>query len=758
MDRYLDEVRDFSVAICDASRRDDVVRVIANPSKNSWFGLQGDIVSYLAAAHVFRWEETGDEEQLVIARDYLRAPSPAMAFGANAFWHAITGLRRAHYLTDADEDHLRRAAVAVMRGAKEGHYTRTPGFRIFNHAVTTASLGDVTARLWPEAPESDLIAAESEEVWQEWWTLGENIEGAPNYEGFAQCHILHWGERRGELDRVVNDPRTLAWMDRGIEHIPPIGFIPGFGDSHSTELWSDWYCQMALIASWAPDGGGTVPNRRERAKWVAERVFRWVADHHWLERNLTLTSREYGKNATYARRAWWHVAWMAYYLSEGRHMLLTRAADVRPEPPPILPVVTHRTMPTHDLIRNESWSLIPPAAGQRTPDKGLLRLGSKPESPFCMLSLARQYWHDHMDIGAIDHYSSGRSILLDDNGYDQKLPLNHNLFFAAREKEPWLGYQPGDWARKRAKVASFGPCDYQVRGLTGRNVAQMIVAECRGPAEMPIYHERTVLLARTGELVVRDRVRPYADDIVGAPIWHTQHVRERDSRDGVAWAVTSITDFAGGNGMEADQPEARLLIVSPFDGEPFEVLDQTKPEHAVRPEMDVDTAGNTMLLQKAHVTHQCLFQRRHLDREGTNAVLSLLMPDAAWDRAARATPATPWHSAPDACVVDVNGRLLVFNDGVETLSGAWGSTDAANLWADGSGVFSHRAKRIELRREGVARIGVRSADMPLDLDLTVDGSVVCGHIAAEKPSRVTISTAGREWTVDVFGIVPIVVS
>ncbi len=754
MQAYLDEVRDFALAICDTSRNEDVRRVIGNSAERGWFALQGDIVSYLAATHVYFFDETGDEEHLDTARDYLRMPSPVMAFGANALWHAVTGLRRVHRLTDADEDHLSRVAFSAMPGAVEAHYTRTPGFRIFNHAVTTASLGDVIARLWPDRPESDTIAAQSEAVWREWWILGENIEGAPNYEAFAQCHILHWAERRGELSRAVSDPRTLAWMDRGIEHIPPIGFIPGFGDSHSTELWPEWYGLMAFIATRAPEGGGTLPDRRGRARWAAERVFRWYRDHEWLERNLALTTREGAKNGSYARRAWWHVAWAAYYLAEGRDLLLNLEEDVRPIPPPVKPVITHRTMPTHDLIRNESWSLVPPAPGQRTPEKGILRLGTHAESPHCMFDLARQYWHDHMDIGAIDNYSVDGLVLLDDNGYDQKLPVDHNIYFASREREPWLDYHPDDWPRKRGKVASFGPSDYQPRGLTGRNVAQLIAAECRGPDDMPIYHERTVLLARTGELIVRDRVQPYADDVVGSPIWHAQDVHETASRDGVAWAVSSITDFVGGNAMQARQPEARLLIVNPLDGDPYEVTDQRKPNHAVQPDMDEFTASTYMLLTDAHVTRQCLYQRTALDRERVNPVLTVLMPDSAWDRSRRATPAAQLSGTPEACAVGVNGRLVVFNDAVGEVSGDWGATDAAVLWADESGLMAHRVRAIDLRFDGVAEIRVESSEMPLDIDMVDDDDGVRGHIASEKPTTVTITAGEASHSVEVFGIVP----
>jgi len=759
MRSYLDYAYDIVVALCKASQLPENREAIGKESQPMSLGLQvqGDIASYLAAAHVYLYDESGDDEHLRLAREYLRLPTPVMAFGANALWVAVNGLRRNHVLTDADEQHLYSAAMKLLGGVRHHHFERTPGFRIFNHAVTTASLADVAYRLWPHSAEAERYASEAEGVWNEWWILGENIEGAPNYEAFAQCHILHWAKRRGELDRVVNDPRTLAWMDRGIEHIPPIGFVPGFGDSHSTELWGDWFGLMAIIAAWSPGSDAAALKRKGRARWAAEQIVRWYGTHEWVALNTRLNDRPEARILQTAHRIWWHVVWMAYYLAEGRHLLLSEAADVRPVPPDIMPTITHRTMPSHDLIRNGSWSLVPPTPGPRTPDKGLLRLGTDPTAPFCMMALARQYWHDHMDIGAIDHFSVDEKVLIDDNGYDQKLPVDHNLFFAARESEPWLDYQPGDWSRKRGKVASFGPVDFQVRGLTGRNVAQMIVAECRGPNEMPIYSERTVLLGRTGELVVRDRVIPYSDDVIGSPIWHTQHVRDRRITTGTAYVEVEITDFRGGNGVNARQSDARLLICDPLgtvesiDGDGYEQVDQSKPEYVLRPDMTEEERSGFDLHDSAHVTRTCLFRRRLMCRDVSNHFITVLVP------ASHAKSPNPARlidrPSDDGFVLDVNGALVVLNEGANTLSGDWGTTDAAALWVDAYGVFAHRVKRIELSRDGYPPMSLKTDSGPLDIDLSVNGDDVTGHLSAEHPSDVNILVGTKEHTIRrVFGI------
>jgi hypothetical protein len=758
MKSYLDDALDMVVAICNASLEPESRGAIGDEAKPMPLSLmvQGDIASYLAAAHIFLYEETGHAGNLDLARDYLKLPMPVGAFGANAFWKAVNGLREADCLSDEQDDHLYRACMSHMVGSSGHHFTRTPDFRIFNHAVTSASLADVSYRLWPDSAEAQRYADQAEEVWADWWRFGENIEGAPNYEAFAQCHILHWGARRGELERVVNDPRTLAWMDRGLDHIPAIGFVPGFGDSHSTELWSDWFGFVALIAAWSPGRDAEGLRRKGRAVWAAERIIGWYRDHDWLQMNIDLASRPEAKNKLTAHRIWWHTVWAAYYLAEGRHFILSEADDIKSVPPEIMPTITHRTLPSHDLIRNESWSLVPPKPGQRVPDKGMLRLGTKTTSPYCMFALQRQSWHDHMDVGAIDNYSVGGKVLIDDNGYAQNLPVDHNIFFAARESETWLGYEPGDWQKKRGKVASFGPVDFQPRGMTGRNVAQMIVAECRGPNEMPIYTERTALLGRTGELVIRDRVVPYADDVVGSPIWHTQYVRDSGIDDNAAWVEAEITDFRGGNGCLARQSDARFVIADPLnlDAGEWKCLDQTKPERVFTPDMDDDPRSYTELLISAHVTKNCLYRKRSMVRDTANHFVTVMYPAEM-----RQNGTSPCgfidgssHEA-DKLVLDVNGRLVVMNETLEMIKADWGMTDAATLWADADGVMAHRTQRIELRRAGVVEIVVESSEMPLDVDLTVDGDVVTGHISSEKPTDVRIVAGGTERRLNVYGIV-----
>jgi len=243
----------------------------------------------------------------------------------------------------------------------------------------------------------------------------------------------------------------------------------------------------------------------------------------------------------------------------------------------------------------------------------------------------------------------------------------------------------------------------------------MIVAECRGPAEMPIYHERTYCWHEQANWSYATACVPIRM-VSSARRSGTRNTSfERDSRDGVAWAVTGITDFVGGNGMEAVQSEAHLLIVESVRcGAVRSSGPDENRKHTVRQDMDIIPLGTrrcfrmptspvSALPEKA--TRSRLRKRRVDDSHARYGV----------ERAARLAPATPFASASGACAVDVCGHLLVFNDGIETAHGIWGSTDAANLWADSDGVFAHRAKRIDLRQQGIARIRVESDNVPVDL-------------------------------------------
>ena len=732
---WYEKLPEWSAAICDKSVELPTREAIFGETPTGGMAINHHTAAFLAATEIFLAEHTGDSMHLERAYRCLQVPSATGGFPATATWEGVTALRKVGMLTDADEERMCREFTAEARGAARGHFTRLPGFRIFNHAVTSANLCDAVARLWPDSPDADELMAAADEVWNEWWVLGENIEGAPNYEGFNNAHLLQWAERRGELDMALNHPGTRFWMARGPEHILPNGFIPGFGDTNNCEIWSQWVGLLALQASWAGDA---------RALRAAEKVFAWNESRGWLETNLTLVERCEGQPFK-ANVGWWQVAWVAYNLAFAYRALKNLPAGLEPEEPTWLPTVTHRQLPSHDLIRHETWSLVPPKYGARVPDQTVLRFGPEDTCHATSLSCGRQLWHDHMDSGAIVSYAADGVVLLDDNGYDSKLPIDHNLFLSAKPGEDWLAYSPQDWPRRRAKVASFGQFDFQVRGLTGREVAQVVVTECNVPFEMPFRQERTVLLARRGQMVVYDRILPFSQGLIGSPLWHVQTVHD----SGPGWVEGSVDLFMGRQGVCVKNAPGTVLIVDPFNSDPWGVYDQDKVDHHAPADAIPAVRENHELVDAAHVSRMCVSRPVPLEADAIERFVTVLMPrDRVSDPGSAAKVLS--RAADGIFALDVAGDTFVVNESTEITSDCWGSTDAETLWRDADGVFAHRVRNIMM--DGIS---LHTGEHWLDVDISWNEEGIGGHIASEKPAVVTLSRNGTERKLNVFGITPV---
>jgi hypothetical protein len=728
---WTEKVQERVEQICAKARNPEFIEAVTRVSAGDGWSIEGDTCSFLAAAECALWRWDGDREHLEQARRYMVNDVPDPAFGAIATWDAIQCLRSEEVLSDADDDRLRRKFVTNVPRSDNQHFNRLPGFQVFNHAVTSASLCDVVARLWPDDTGTAELVDLAESVWQDWHRLAENPEVAPNYEAFHETHLLHWAKRRGQLEEFVANPCTQRWMARGVEHILPDGYIPGFGDANDVELWCDWFGLMCLIAVHSHNG---------RALSAAERIFGWIEERQWMD-NIELDPDD-SEKFSQAWIMWWHIGWAAYYYAFGIEAI--NGAPAMPEPvrPPVRPVVTYRQLPTHDLIRNESWSLIGPEPGQVIPDKAILKTGSDRRAPAVMFGCSRQMWHDHPDNGAINAYTVDGVVLLADSGYFNKLPVDHNVFLASHSDEQWMAWSPGDWDRFRAKVASFDKYDFQVRGLTGGQTAQLLVTECSGPNRMALYQERSLLLARNGTLVVVDRVSPYATEWQGSPTWHVQTIHDR----GPGWVETSIDEFGSTQGVRAKNLSGTLYVVNPLSDRPW--CEQYQDRSLPKPEESLAYLSHKRVAD-AYITRMCVCDPILLVQGETNLFATVLVPSWRTDDPAETLTAVH-QDAGEQVVLAGSSGLFVMNMRTDEIAGGWGRSDAGVLWSDGEGVFAHRAKDIEL-----PNFTLTSSEMYLDIDLTFEADGVSGRMASEKPTRVTMVRNGVRQDIDVFGIVSI---
>jgi len=744
---WLDDVESWVSAIADASLDGSAHDLIVGPPLPGEWGGPGMMASYLAGTHaIFARRGTAEAPAGASAprhfdaarhfdamREYLLLPAPVHAFAAEAFWTAVGALRAAGKLSPAEEQQIHLAATKEAHGARrmiDHHF----GLRRYNHAVTTANLYDVIARLWPDSSDAASSSATAEDVWREWWVLGDNLEVAANYEAFAQFDLLCWADRRGERNRALADPMTHYWIDRGLDHFLPLGIMPGYGDTCTMELWPDWFAFFALVAAWT-DG-----ERARRARWAAEHMFAWAKQRDWI-RNVAIID-EVPEDPYRAKQAWGQLPRTAWFLAAGIDLLRAAPADLEPEAPPARPVVTHRVLPTHTLMRSGSWSLAPPAPGPRVADKVVLRLGRTPASPAAMISCSRQIWHDHLDAGAVLAWAADGALLLDGSGYMQRYPIFHNLFWVARADGAWLSYTIDDYNR-HAEMAR--PSDFQLVGLTGGAVAQMATVEAAMPHLLPIFQERAVLLTRTGVMIVHDRVEPVVDGLVGSPLWHAQRVR----RAGDGWAEVSVDEFHGMNGPWFKNADASALVINPLDAARWSETVQDNPEPYASPHYAEPVTRYFTYWKASHVSRICLSQPRPLVVGKPNHFVTVLVPADRIDSAEKAVRPVG-GSAGRSFVMEVAGCTYVTDAGETPVSGPWGATDARVLWADGDGVFAHRVRRVEL--PGVA---IESPRQWVDLDLAWDDRGVEGTISAERETNVRIAVAGHERTAVVRGVTPV---
>ena len=646
----------------------------------------------------------------------------------------MSGLRAANLLSPADEETIRANVTRETIGGERMLGGRI-GMRRFNHAICGANLCDIVARLWPDAPDAPRFRDEAEAVWGEWLRFGDNMEVAANYEAFAQADILLWAERRGERDTFLADPGTRHWIDRGLEHVLPGGYIPGYGDTCTMELWSDWFEFLALVAAW------TEGERARRARWAVERMFGWVRERNWI-RNLTIMA-EVPEDPYRAKQAWGQIPRTAWRLAMAREVLIPRMASLVPQPPPVRPVVTLRRMDSHELPWNNSWSLMPSEPGPVIQDKLVLRLGQEPESPAAMIGCARQIWHDHLDAGAVLAFTADNGVHVDDSGYMQRYPTFHNLFWAQDAGRPWLGYSLPDYVEQ-------WPNDFTVRGLTGGDIAQMATLICVGPHRMPVEQVRTVLLTRAGALIVHDRVVPFAENLVGAQLWHVQAVRS----SGPGWAETSMDEFRGMNGPWFPDVPGRMVVASPYDAvrprvDVQENLDPYASPHYVEP-----VTRYFVYWKASFVSRSCVAFPRPLTKGQAESFLSVLVPASrtatAPANAVRLAARNERHT-----IVEAAGGVFVWNEGTETIATERIETDAKVLWTEPGGIFAHRAKRVTLRMPGEPKLVIETGAGAADFDLHYDGASVRGTISIERAADVRIVLGGRERRVRARGITPV---
>ncbi len=741
MTDWLDGPRTWANVIVDASAEGPAHDIVVQPLLPAEWGGQGSMVSYLAGCHVVLARLSDEERHLSAALDYLRLPVITHSFATNALWRAITGLRNADVLAEDDSEAIRTAAMATVE-QNTRHIENRIGRRLFNHAVCAANLCDAVARLWPDAADSPRLLSLADEVWEDWWRLGENMEIAANYEAFAQCALLAWSERRGDLRFAMDHPATRGWIRRSLEHFLPLGIVPGYGDTCTMELWADWFELYAMIVAAADGTSAEQSLFGEQALFDARRMFEWAEKRDWIRNTAivdTVPDDQYR-----ARQAWGQVPRTGWSLARGAEILRACAGRVTPRPIPARPVVSHRSTLAESPLPGDSPSLLQPGLGPRIPDKVVLRLGADEGSPSAMLGCSRQLWHDHLDCGAVLAYAADGVLFLDTPGYMQRYPVHHNLFWAADEGAPWLEYSV-------AQSESSRQTGFRVDNLTGGAVAQLVTISSEAPHMMPLHQERTVLLARGGPMVVLDRVTPFVDGLIGSPLWQAETIH----RTGPDWAETSVDEFRGMNGPSMQNAKGRLLVADPLDDALWtesvhENTDAYDAPHYVEP-----ITRYFVYWKASHVTTRCLARPRALVRGQANDFVSVLMPSPGGSEPASAIRRVG-PDAGEATNLVVGNGLFVRNDGSDVASGRWGQSDAAVLWSEPGGVFAHRAREIQLAADNEREaFAFSSGEAWVDLDLEFDDRGLRGSISSYRASTVTIAVGSREHALTVRGITPV---
>ena len=299
MHRLIHEMQDWIATIADAGQRPRERAIVLEKPTAPGFWDQGQMAGFSAGLQASLGLWTGDERHYDCAREFLLVPTPVAPFSAGATHMAVTLLRAAGKFSADDEQRICSTMTGVAKNMIDVFLGRLYGMRRFNHALTTANLCDAVARLWPDSPDAKWLLEQVEPIWEEWWPLGENVEGAPTYEGFMQVALLQWADRRGERERIMSDPRTGIWIDRGLDHFLPVGFMPAYGDSHMSEHWPDWIALWSMVALW--DTG----ERGGRARWSVERMFDYFVARDWI-RNIDIVSEQPADGTEWAQ-VWYQV-------------------------------------------------------------------------------------------------------------------------------------------------------------------------------------------------------------------------------------------------------------------------------------------------------------------------------------------------------------------------------------------------------------------------------------------------------------------
>ncbi|MDP6124325.1 MAG: hypothetical protein QGH20_01050 [Candidatus Latescibacteria bacterium] len=684
-------------------------------------------VCYLGGVHSLLAKWTRESFHLDAAKKYALQPSPAGHFPADAFWMSINTLRSESALSEEEDMSICTAATPTAVGSL-GFMSDRFGMRRFNHAITAANFCDIVARLWPDAPDARRLKDAADGIWEEWWLLGEELEGAPNYEGFKQASLLLWADRRGQREMALGHPGTAASIERNIDHVLPTGLLPGYGDSCSMEDWPEWPALFATVAAWTGN---------PRALWAAEAVYEWVSNHRWFD-NLSLAERTDGE-IDERLHSWWQMPRAAWFMSHAREALLSIDDNITPEPPPATPTVTHRTLPVvgfipyhAEVLHQAAPSLYPVAPGPKIPDKVVLRLGSDAQSPSMMLSCARKMWHDHQDAGAIVAYSSKGALLLGDAGYMMRYVNYHNLFWAASSPQPW------PTPDRRLGFANRRPSDYHLTELTGGRVAQLTAIACDAPHAIPMYHKRSVLLSRSGVMVVLDVTEPFVDGLYGAPLWHCETVYQRGS----GWAEVSLDRFPGQDGCTIINDGVPVVIAAPDIDDDLKLTEQDFPDH---PDVPCDAKQQQKSWYNSFTTRTCISWPTPLSQSAPNEFTTVLMPSDVSGSAPQ--PIETLTKTKRSCVVRTPAGLVVTNRTGELVIGEWGATDAEWLWADDGGVFAHHVKKISL--PGMV---VESPYGWIDVDVIYGENGVSGTASSEREALVTLRCGGKDTSVTVRGI------
>ena len=726
---WQDRAEQWAREICAASEGPEGRELIFGPSLPGEWGGQGSMASYLAATHALLSRRGNADAHLSAAREYLLLPTPTHTFATSALWTAMHELRKAGMVSAEDEERIATGASVVVRGGQR-HHTNHIGMRKSNHAVTSAALCDAFSRLWPERPEAEEFRTEAEEVWADWWLLPENLEIASNYEAFSQVELLAWAERRGQLGFALENTGTREWMDRALDSQLPSGVMPGYGDTCTMELWPDWLGLYAWIA---------VHTNSSRALDAAGRMFEWLEKADWMA-NVRLIS-DLPEDPYRARQLWTQIPRTAWYLSLACDMLRDRPESLRPEPPEARPVVTHRTIFAAPPEWDASWPLQPIEPGPRLPDKAVMKLGSCANSPTAMLACARQMWHDHIDSGSVLNFTSAETVLLDGPGYMQRYPIFHNLFWANDSDEIWPHYVHPETQHDPGLAD-----DYTVKGMTGGAVAQVFLLENPSPHGAPMHHERLAVLSRRGIMVIRDMVTAKAPGLVGSPLWHQEEIVGH----GAGWAIGRIHEFRGMNGPKMKNGPASLLITTPYETEQWHVHESENPDPYASPAYVDPVTRYFTFWKRSFVTRMCLSRPRDLLPGTPIEFLTVLLP---------APDGKPDGAVLPLEVSDGKGRafeaketLLVLNEGIDAISGPWGSTDAGIAVLDDKGIMAHRMHNLaigDLHHHLAGR-----CTRAFDLDLRLEDGKLKGAVSSWETVRVSVTWGGRTGGAGEFGASP----